>query len=121
MVFFEIHADHQHPDRLQTILGQLRTDLINRKLTTEQCDFRVVRNGVDFVKAGKKDPFIRIAVTPDDLVEKIVQALQTYLPTCDCGIDIVAMPIFIPPGKETGRWYDPSDPLCASRHAKGGL
>ncbi len=127
MVRVELHADEpDRPDMLQKWLGLLKEKLLELELTTELCEFKLERNSPELIRTGKCNPFIRLVVTRDDHVGKIVQSIGRFLPEFDgFGIDIVTMPVYLPPGvrhrrwdkpPRTGRWYDPDDILKSAEY-----
>lgn len=127
MIRVELHIENpDNPSAPYEWLAELKGVLIEHKLATEQCDFHITRNSSELTRSRKGAPFIRVVVTQDDAPGKIVSAIRKWLPIFDgLGIDIVTMPVYVQPGmtwsgrwNSKPRWYDPSDPLCASRHAQ---
>lgn len=120
MIRVEVHKDDpKNPHHPQKIVQKLRETLVGLNLAEEQCEFFAVRNGPEYVQTGKTAPFIRLVVTPDDSVAIIVRAIRRFFEELELyKIDIQTMPISIPAGEIKGRWYDPSDPLRAIKHAE---
>lgn len=120
MVYLELHEDDpKNLERLQAYLDQIKVAIRKYGLIDiSACEFRIVRNGPEYVRTGKAAPFIRIAVVPGEdtfAIASLIRGRGDIDAIANYGINVVTMPVFIPPRKKEGCWYDPSDPLRALR------
>lgn len=125
MLYLELHEDSPGESALlEAGLDQIKLALKGYGLLDiSTCQFRIVRNGPEYVQNGKSTPFIRIAVSHGEdvfIIANLIRARKPHTRIATYGIDVITMPVYIPAGKKAGRWYDPTDPLRAVLQAKKG-
>lgn len=118
MRYVEVHENNPEKEPLlQVGLDRIEAALRHYgALDLSSCEFRIVRESSKCDHPGKTIPFLRIGIDPGEdafVIVSLIRARGCDSEVATYGIDVVAMPIFIPPKKVAGNWYDPTKPLGA--------
>lgn len=120
MRYVEVHENNPEKEPLlQTGLEKIEAALRHYGLIDlSSCEFRIVRESPKCDHPGKTVPFLRIGIDPGEdafIIVNLIRARGCDSEMATYGIDMIKMPVFYPPKKTVGSWYDPAKPLGAAQ------